>query len=89
VPESVDRELGALRERLATLEASLEKGGGGRGENAPPAAVPPVPAMVEPPAALDVGPSLALAGVGMVVGFLVGTFYGQRQERNRRTRVRF
>jgi hypothetical protein len=49
----------------------------------------PVPAMVEPPATLDVGPSLALAGVGLVVGFLIGTFYGARQERNRRTRVRF
>jgi len=37
----------------------------------------------------EIGPSLALAGVGLVLGFLIGAAYGQRQERNRRTRVRF
>lgn len=37
----------------------------------------------------DIGPSLALAGVGLVVGFFLGAAYGQRQERNRRQRVRF
>ena len=88
----LDRELAALRERLATLEASMEGAGrppGGAGD--PPAEPPPVvvPTVVEPPASLDVGPSLALAGVGFLIGFLFGTFYGQRQERNRRMRVRF
>jgi hypothetical protein len=34
--------------------------------------------MVEPPATLDVGPSLALAGVGLVVGSS-SAFYGSRQ----------
>ena len=93
-PPAIDRELAALRERLASLEASMQQGGAGSHAHAdgaeggiePPA---PVPALVEPPATLDVGPSLALAGVGLVVGFLIGTFYGSRQERNRRTRVRF
>ena len=33
--------------------------------------------------------ALALGGVGLLVGFLIGTLYGQRQERNRRSRVRF
>jgi SH3-like domain-containing protein len=89
-PPAIDRELAALRERLASLEATIERSGGGAhaGAEAPPAP-PPIPSVVEPPATLDVGPSLALAGVGLVVGFLFGTFYGQRQERNRRTRVRF
>lgn len=89
---ALDRELAALRERLATLEASVEHGGGtGRTPIAAAGEPPPVvvPAVVEPPASLDVGPSLALAGVGFLVGFLFGTFYGQRQERNRRLRVRF
>jgi hypothetical protein len=27
----------------------------------------------------DIGPSLALAGVGLVVGFLIGAVYGRRQ----------
>ncbi len=94
-PPAIDRELAALRERLASLEASVGhaatpaanvRSEGGEGAAEPP---PPVPAMVEPPATLDVGPSLALAGVGFLVGFLIGTLYGQRQERNRRSRVRF
>jgi len=37
----------------------------------------------------EIGPSLALAGVGLVLGFILGAAYGQRQERNRRSRVRF
>ena len=92
-PPAIDRELAALRERLASLEASMGERGGAGGQAHPEAASEPppgaVPAIVEPPATLDVGPSLALAGVGLLVGFLIGTFYGQRQERNRRTRVRF
>jgi hypothetical protein len=92
-PPAIDRELAALRERLATLEASVGQPGAGAGSHvrAEGAAEPPpgVPTMVEPPASLDVGPALALAGVGLLVGFLFGTLYGQRQERNRRSRVRF
>ena len=94
-PPAIDRELAELRQRLASLEASLDAPAAA---SPPPAAAaetpaaaepPPLPTMVEPPATLDVGPSLALAGVGLLVGFLIGTFYGQRQERNRRSRVRF
>jgi SH3 domain-containing protein len=91
-PPAIDQELAALRERLATLEASVgQPGAAGAHARAEGAAEPPpvVPTMVEPPASLDVGPSLALAGVGLLVGFLFGTLYGQRQERNRRSRVRF
>lgn len=93
-PPAIDRELAALRERLASLEASVGQGAAGAGArvHAEQAAAPPpgaVPTMVEPPATLDVGPSLALAGVGLLVGFLFGTLYGQRQERHRRSRVRF
>lgn len=47
---------------------------------------PSVAAPLEPD---DIGPSLALAGVGLVLGFMIGAAYGRRQERNRRTRVRF
>lgn len=86
---ALDRELADLRERMAALEASLEHGAT---PAAPPAGsepIAPLPPLIEPPAALDVGPMLALAGVGFLAGFLAGTFYGQRQERNRRTRVRF
>ncbi|MBX3023293.1 SH3 domain-containing protein [bacterium] len=90
---AIDRELAALRERLASLEAAVEHSGSTSGSRPraeePAVAPPPVPTIVEPPAALDVGPSLALAGVGLIIGFLFGTLYGQRQERNRRSRVRF
>lgn len=46
----------------------------------------PAFSFTEPP---GVGPALALAGAGLLLGFMLGTFYGRRQERNRRTRVRF
>lgn len=92
-PPAIDRELAALRERLASLEATVERSGASGGSHSasddPGAPPPAVPTIVEPPAALDVGPSLALAGVGLIIGFLFGTLYGQRQERNRRSRVRF
>lgn len=63
-----------------------------------PAAAEPTPMRVAEPAvppvddAADlrgIGPALALAGVGLVIGFLIGAAYGQRQERKRRSRVRF
>ena len=37
----------------------------------------------------ELGPSLALAGIGVVLGLVIGAAYGRRQERNRRSRVRF
>ena len=37
----------------------------------------------------EMGPALALAGAGLVLGLLLGSAFGRRQERNRRTRVRF
>jgi hypothetical protein len=48
-----------------------------------------LPSGSPPLAPEDIGPSLALAGVGVVIGFLLGAAYGRRQERNRRSRVRF
>lgn len=51
----------------------------------PPPAPPPIE-QTQPP---DLASTLALAGAGLVLGFLIGTVYGRRQERNRRTRVRF
>jgi hypothetical protein len=47
------------------------------------------PTAAPPPESQEIGPSLALAGVGLVIGFLLGAVYGQRQERKRRSRVRF
>lgn len=53
------------------------------------AAAPLLPSIPQPPEPQEFGPSLALAGVGLVIGFLLGAAYGRRQERNRRSRVRF
>jgi hypothetical protein len=53
------------------------------------AAAPLLPSIPQPPEAQEIGPSLALAGVGLIIGFLLGAAYGRRQERNRRSRVRF
>jgi pyruvate/2-oxoglutarate dehydrogenase complex dihydrolipoamide acyltransferase (E2) component len=50
--------------------------------------VPP-PALDASERALGVASTLALSGIGLLCGFIVGSFYGRRQERNRRTRVRF
>lgn len=36
-----------------------------------------------------VASTLALSGIGLLFGFLLGSVYGRRQERNRRSRVRF
>jgi Bacterial SH3 domain len=91
--DALERQLAQLRDRLNALESAVstppagEPTVGAAGEAARPAA--PLPTSVPPPDQLDIGPSLALAGVGLVVGFLLGTVYGQRQERHRRSRVRF
>lgn len=91
---SFDDELARLRERLASLESvvvptpSPTPALPGPDRDLP--THPPIlPTVVAPPATLDVGPALALAGLGFVLGFLLGTFYGQRQERRGRSRVRF
>jgi len=99
------REVAELRHRLAALESAVVAAPGdvpagtgeGPGPTAPAASgereptrgsvfVPTVARLTGPQ---EIGPSLALAGVGVVIGFLVGAAYGRRQERNRRTRVRF
>jgi hypothetical protein len=101
-PGALERELAQLRDRLAALESAVVVTPGApplrreHDEVAPTAA-----ALVEgghgalrataaePPEPQEIGPALAMAGVGLLVGFLLGTAYGQRQERNRRSRVRF
>lgn len=94
-PAVADDELERLRERLAALEAAVAASPvptathipvGGAAHAPIPAA--PINGVVTPPATLDVGPALALAAVGLVVGFAFGTYYGHRQERRRRSRVR-
>ena len=52
-------------------------------------AAPPVPTVFRQDEPQEISPSLALAGVGLVIGFLLGAAYGQRQERKRHSRVRF
>jgi hypothetical protein len=102
--ELLEREVAEMRERLAAIESAVATPGSGRptpGEGAhfvegqrrsdepthvagalfPTAATAPDPG--------EIGPSFALAGVGALIGFLFGTVYGRRQERNRRSRVRF
>jgi hypothetical protein len=41
------------------------------------------------PRAPGVASTLALSGIGILFGFIVGSLYGRHLERNRRTRVRF
>lgn len=48
-----------------------------------------LPTAVRSPESQEVGPSFALAGVGLILGLIIGAAYGRRQERNRRSRVRF
>jgi len=100
---AVERELAQLRTRMAALESAVAVTPGApaaRREDA--GSVPAAPAIGEAtrtavllPSAVppleqqEIGPSLALAGVGLVIGFFLGAAYGRRQERNRRTRVRF
>jgi len=101
--ELLERELAQMRERLAAVESAVGTPGSVRptpgeayvaeaqrrsdepthvaGALLPTAATAPDPG--------EIGPSLALAGVGALVGFLFGVVYGRRQERNRRSRVRF
>jgi hypothetical protein len=93
--------LAALESALvATPADSMAQAGGGGSEAAvdreptrghetarAAGALPPgADAPLEPD---ELGASLALAGVGVVVGFLLGAAYGRRQERTRRSRVRF
>jgi len=100
-PGALEREVAQLRDRLAALESAVVVTPGAAPPRREPAEVAPTPALIEgghgavratvpePPVALELGPMLALAGVALLIGFLLGTAYGQRQERNRRTRVRF
>ena len=48
-----------------------------------------LPTVTRSPDSQELGPSLALAGIGLVLGLVIGAAYGRRQERNRRSRVRF
>ncbi|MGE3498154.1 MAG: SH3 domain-containing protein [Candidatus Binatia bacterium] len=93
---SIEAELAQLRHRLAVLESSSaatpSPAALAAAAVAPTAAIErlaPTASAVITPSGLDVGPALALAGVCVVVGFLIGTLYGQRQERRSRMRVRF
>jgi uncharacterized protein YraI len=92
---SVDEELAEMRKRLAVLESSVATPALATSVPTPTSTpalegLPPTPLAVPAPSGLDdVGPTLALAGVCLVIGFGIGTLYGQRQERRRRSRVRF
>jgi len=93
-PAALEGQLAQLRERLAALESAVvppagEPPAGAVASGETPRPIVPLAAPVAPPDQLDIGTSLALAGVGLVIGFLLGTAYGQRQERHRRSRVRF
>jgi hypothetical protein len=91
----LEEKLAEVMERVAALESAratpepahtLER----RVDTPLPRSVEPLITPGEGSADLrDIAPALALAGVGFLVGFLLGAAYGQRQERNRRTRVRF
>ncbi len=91
---ALEHQLAQLRERLNALESQAVTPLAG----ASPAVSPtfaesrspaPLPVAVTPPDQFDIGPSLALAGFGLLIGFLLGAAYGQRQERRKRSRVRF
>jgi hypothetical protein len=55
--------------------------------SAPPAT--PVRVGVTTVDATESGSLLGLSIIGLVAGFILGAIYGRRQERGRRTRVRF
>lgn len=93
--------LAALESVVVSMPGNATPAVRGEGAEAAPADVPGsggeptrvvgalLPTVAPPPESQEMGPSLALAGVGLLVGFLLGVAYGQRQERNRRSRVRF
>jgi uncharacterized protein YraI len=93
----MEQRLEQALERIRALESARTTPSAADPESTPDRlAETPIPRGVELPTPGDdfsdlreIGPALALAGVGFVVGFLLGVAYGQRQERHRRSRVRF